>query len=235
MTPNAIPQKSGLLGGTFDPVTTGHLHLAQSIQKNLNLDRIWFIPAWQSPHKLDRPPTDATHRLNMLKQALTPFPHFQISEIELGHPRVSYTINTLTALHNRHPDTEWYLILGRDTFRDFASWKSCREILEKAHVVVATRPGYGDALAEKALQNLMEATACSFHLDHEAHGLKTYLCGDTGKTLIFCDIEPVDVSSSEIRERVRRGLSVKNLLPPEVERYIMSHHLYQAIPQPRSE
>jgi nicotinate-nucleotide adenylyltransferase len=233
---NFPKEKSGVLGGTFDPITLGHLGLARNIQEKMNLDRIWFIPAWQSPHKQDQPPTEAaTHRLNMLKEALAPYPKFQISEIELDQQGVSYTINTLTALHNQHPDIEWYLILGMDTFRGFSSWKNCAEILQTTHLVIATRPGYSNDLASKTLQALMNDLPFSYQLDTQANEVRIYLCRATGKTLVFCDIEPVDVSSSEVRERVKSGLSVKKMLPPEVERYIMSHHLYQATPQPRPE
>ncbi|MFQ5583646.1 MAG: nicotinate (nicotinamide) nucleotide adenylyltransferase, partial [Calditrichia bacterium] len=221
---NSPERKSGMLGGTFDPITLGHLGLAQNIQEKINLDRVWFVPAWQSPHKQDQPPTEAGHRLNMLKEALASYPNFEISEIELNQKGVSYTINTLTALQNQHPDTEWYLILGMDAFRDFAIWKNVREILERVHLAVATRPGYPNGSAPKTLQALMDGLPWSYQLDRQANEVRTYLCRETGKTLVFCGIEPVNVSSSEIRERVKCGLSVKKMLPPEVERYIMTHH-----------
>jgi len=231
MTKKSPKERSGILGGTFDPVTLGHLGLARDIQEKINLDRIWFIPAWQSPHKQDQPPADAGHRLNMLKQALAPFPHFEISEIELDQKEVSYTIDTLSTLQNRHPDTEWYLILGMDTFQDFATWKNVREILERVHLAVATRPGYLNNLDPKTLQALMADLPFIYQLHRQTHEVQTYLCRETGKTLVFCDIEPLDISSSKIRERVKSGLSVKNMLPPEIEGYIMAHLLYQANPR----
>ncbi len=224
---NSPKEKSGILGGTFDPITLGHLGLARNIQEKMNLDRVWFIPAWQSPHKQDHPPTDAGHRWNMLKEALAPFPNFAISEIELNQKGVSYTIDTLMELQNQHPDTEWYLILGMDTFRDFSSWKNCAEILQKTHLVIATRPGYPNDLAQKTLQALIDDLPFSYQLDRQANGVRTYLCRQTGKTLDFCDIEPLDISSREIREKIKCGLSVKKMLPPAVQRYIMTHRLYQ--------
>jgi len=232
---NSPKEKSGILGGTFDPITLGHLGLARDIQEKIHLDRIWFIPAWQSPHKQDQPPTDASHRLSMLKKALAPYPHFEISEIELNQKRVSYTTDTLTALQNQHPDTEWYLILGMDTFLDFATWKNVRDILNGVHLTVATRPGYSNDLAPKTLQAMMNDLPFSYQLHQLTNEVQTYLCRETEKTLIFCDIEPLDISSSEIRERIKCGLSVKKMLPPEIERYIMAHHLYQANPRPQPE
>jgi nicotinate-nucleotide adenylyltransferase len=223
--------KAGILGGTFDPITLGHLGLARDIREKINLDRVWFVPAWQSPHKQDQPPTDAGHRLNMLKEALAPYPNFEISEIELDQKGVSYTIDTLTTLQNRHPDTDWYLILGMDTFRDFATWKNVREILERVHLAVATRPGYPNDPSQKALQAVMDELPFSYQSHQRANGIQTYLCRETGKTLVFCDIEPLDISSSKIRERIKCGLSVKKMLPPEIERYIMAHRLYQANPR----
>ncbi len=232
---NPKTNKTGILGGTFDPVTLGHLGLARGIQETMNLDRIWFIPAWQSPHKQDQPVTDANHRTNMLKEALAPFPDFEISTIELDKKEISYTIHTLTALQSQHPDTEWYLILGMDTFRDFATWKKAREILEKTHLVVSTRPGYPNDLVPKILHTLADDLPVAYQLQQQTNGVQTYLCQETGKTLVFCNIEPLDISSSEIRERLKSGLSVKKMLPPEVERYIMTHHLYQANPRPQPE
>ena len=229
---NSPTNKSGILGGTFDPVTLGHLGLARNMQEKMNLDRVWFVPAWQSPHKQDRPITDPCHRSNMLKEALAPYPDFEISEIELNQKGISYTINTLVALQSQHPDTEWYLILGMDTFRDFAAWKNVRKILESVHLAVATRPGYPDDLAPKTLQTLADNLPFAYQLHRQENAVQIYLCPETGKTLVFCDIEPLDISSSEIRERIKDSLSVKKMLPPEVERYIMAHHLYQANPRP---
>ena len=223
--------KSGILGGTFDPVTLGHLGLAQEIQKILDLDRVWFVPAWQSPHKQDQPPTEANHRLNMLKEALAPYPHFEISEIELNQQKVSYTVNGLSTLQNQYPATDWYLILGVDTFEGFASWKNVREILDKTHLAVATRPGYSNYLAPEKLQSLLDDLPNSYHLQSQTNRTHTYLCRETAKTLVFCEIEPLDISSSEIRERIKSGLSVKKMLPPEIEGYIMTHLLYQASPR----
>jgi nicotinate-nucleotide adenylyltransferase len=227
MMKNSPKGKSGILGGTFDPVTLGHLGLARNIQEKMNLDEVWFIPAWQSPHKQDQSPTNAGHRLNMLKEALAPYANFEISEIELNQKGVSYTIDTLTALQNQHPDTEWYLILGMDTFREFATWKNVREILARVHLAVATRPGYPNDLAPNTLQTLLDDLPFAYQLQRQANGVQTYLCRETGKTIVFYNIEPLDISSSEIRDRVKSGLSVKNMLPPEVERYIMAHRLYQ--------
>jgi len=232
MNKNLSINKSGILGGTFDPITLGHLGLARNIQEKVNLDRIWFVPAWQSPHKLDQPTTDAFHRMNMLEQALAPYPDYEISEIELNRKETSYTIDTLIELQNKHSSIEWYLILGMDTFQDFNTWKNAREILERVHLAVATRPGYTNDLTPKALHTLISGLPFSYQLQQQENGVQTYLCTETGKTLVFCDIEPLDISSSEIRERISDGLSVKKMLPPEVERYIMTHHLYQANPQP---
>ena len=171
----------------------------------------------------------------MLKEALAPYSDFKVSEIELNQQGISYTINTLNALQEQHPDTEWYLILGMDTFRDFPAWKNAREILENVHLVVATRPGYPNDFAPKALLALIENLPISYQLHHQENQTQTYSCRETGKTLVFCNIEPLNISSSEVRERIRDGLSVKKMLPPEVERYIMAHRLYQAIPRSKPE
>lgn len=226
-------EKIGILGGSFDPIHLGHLGLARDVLKQLNLDAIWFIPAWLSPHKQDQTPADAAHRLHMLTQALAPFPKFQVSEIELDQKGVSYTIDTLTALQKRFPDREWFLILGMDAFRDFSSWKNVREILQSVHLTVATRPGYPDD--PHNLPSLLDRLPLSYALGREQNGVQTCHCGESEKTISFCEIEPLDISSNEIREKIQRGQPVKKMLPPQVEGYIMTHRLYQANPQPQSE
>ncbi|MDH5763941.1 MAG: nicotinate (nicotinamide) nucleotide adenylyltransferase [Nitrospinota bacterium] len=228
-------EKSGILGGTFDPVTLGHLGMALDIEKKLNLDRIWFIPAWRSPHKQEQAPAEAEHRLNMLKAALAPYRELQISEWELDQKGISYTINTLTALQNSHPESELYLILGMDTFQDFASWKNVTEILQTAHLAVATRPGYCDIQKPQTLQTLLDNLPFTYSWGEKRNGVQTCNCPETGKTIVFCDIEPREISSSIIRQRIGDGLSVKKMLPPEVLEYIITHRLYQANPKPQPE
>ncbi len=172
-------EKIGILGGSFDPIHLGHLGLARDVLKQLNLDAIWFIPAWLSPHKQDQIPADAAHRLNMLTQALVPFPKFQVSEIELDQKGVSYTFNTLTALQKEFPDREWVLILGMDTFRDFSSWKNAREILQSVHLAVATRPGYPDGHSQHNLPSLLDSLPLSYQRDREQNGVQTCHCGES--------------------------------------------------------
>ena len=225
-------QNSGILGGTFDPVHLGHLGLATQIRDKLHLDQIWFIPAWQSPHKLDQGSTEPHHRLKMLEVALAPYPDFMISEIELERQCVSYTVDTLTDLKKMYPETDWHLILGMDAFRDFSSWKDVGEILKMAHLVVATRPGISSDTASGSLAALMNNLGMTCQPEPDQKDIQTFLCPETENKIFLCDIEPRDIASRDIRDRIRRGLSTKNLLLPEVERYIMINLLYQTNPQP---
>lgn len=223
-------EKIGILGGSFDPVHLGHLGLAQEILTRLNLDAIWFIPAWRSPHKQDQIPAPAQHRMNMLMKALAPFPKFQVSDIELDPENLSYTFDTLVSLHNRHPDKEWYLLLGMDTFRDFSSWRNARDILQKVHLAVATRPGLPRDIIQQTLEVWKKDLSFFYQPDTKENGVQTYHCSESEKKIIFCDIEPLDISSREIREALKRGRSVKKMLPAEVEGYIIGHHLYSQSP-----
>ena len=229
---SSLTIKSGILGGTFDPVTCGHLGLARGIRDLIPLDQVWFIPAWQSPYKQDQPVTEAKHRLNMLKKALAPYPDFEISSIELDQKKISYTIDTLITLQSRYPNTEWYLILGMDTFQGLPGWKNVREILQRVHLAVATRPGYSNESAKPNLQLLSGDLPFSYQLEKQTDRVQTFVCSENNKTLMLCDIEPLDISSTTVRERIKTGISVKKMLPPEVERYIMTHLLYQANPRP---
>ncbi|NIQ01701.1 MAG: nicotinate (nicotinamide) nucleotide adenylyltransferase [Nitrospinaceae bacterium] len=225
-------KKIGLLGGTFDPVHEGHLGMARDLVRIVGLDRVIFIPACQSPHKQNQSSADPAHRLNMLKIALTGRPEFQISEIELERGDISYTCDTLSHFRKQFPGDDLYLIMGADTFKDFSTWKQYQTLLREAHLLVATRPGHIHNLSRQILRPLLDPLSLTYELQKETPGLQVYLCRETGKTLTFCEIQPRDISSREIREKLRGGNTAKNMLPPDVEEYIITHRLYPVNPQP---
>jgi nicotinate-nucleotide adenylyltransferase len=197
--------KLGLLGGTFDPPHNGHLQLAREAARALQLEQVVFIPARQPPHKLDDPVSPLKARVAMLKRALEGHPDFVISMMEAERAGPSYTVDTLRELRRElGPNALIYFIMGEDSLVNLPTWNEPQEIIRLCRPVVLQRPGYDldlDALEKKV------------------PGIK--------ERVVMVDAPELDISSSDIRERVRRGASIRRLVPTAVADYIKRHHLYK--------
>jgi nicotinate-nucleotide adenylyltransferase len=196
------------MGGSFDPVHIGHLIIAQDAAERLELSEVVFIPAAIPPHKQHLQQADIGHRLNMLKLASETDVRFSVSDIELQRGGVSYTVDTVHALKASRPDADWVLIVGSDNLVDLHNWYKIDELLDLCEVATFLRPGESslEAIAEKVI------------------------LPDPRKEMLLrnvVDTHLVEVSSTEIRMRVAEGLSIRYLVPPEVEMYIFEHGLYQ--------
>jgi nicotinate-nucleotide adenylyltransferase len=189
----------GVFGGTYDPVHFGHLICAEQLSESLDLDLVLFIPCCRSPHKPDYVPAEDRHRLAMTKLATHNRPGFQVSDLEIVRGGLSYTVDTVRQLREQFgPDVEIWLLMGMDAYLDFPRWERPEEIAGECRFGVACRPGY--------VKNLDEGLPLA-------------------KTR-FVDITPVDISSTDIRERLRRGRSICFLLPADVEAYIRKNRPY---------
>jgi len=220
---NNSRKRVGILGGSFDPVHNGHIGLATQVRDHFQLDRVLFIPAYISPHKLDSKPASPHHRLAMLQRAIEPHPLFSISDIELSRKDVSFTIDTLSALTDQQPDTDFFLIIGNDAFRGIKTWKSVHRLFEMCHVIVATRPGFPLKGIEK---NILDIFENDYSPETESEGVRVFHHRNKITTLNFFDLSPMNVSSSVIREKISNRQATKNMLPPEVENYIIENQLY---------
>ncbi|HET6478186.1 MAG TPA: nicotinate-nucleotide adenylyltransferase [Dehalococcoidales bacterium] len=197
----------GILGGTFDPVHSGHLILAEVAREQLNLNEVLFIPAGQPWLKVDRTITPAEHRLQMLRLALNDTPYFRISEMEIQRSGPTYTIDTINALKERLSDEdELFFILGQDNLMQLPQWHDAPELIKLCYLVAAPRPG-----VKKPDLKALEA---------EIPGIR--------QRVMLMKEPLVDISATNIRERVARGLSVRHLVPEPVNRYIKEHRLYMA-------
>lgn len=224
---NAMNKKRvGLLGGSFDPVHYGHLGLAGEARERFRLDHVLLVPANISPHKQEKSAAPSFHRLEMLRRAIRGEPAFEASDIELKRGGISYTIDTLKTLRANDPEAEFYLIMGVDTFQDLGTWKDYRQLMEGCHLLVATRPGFSMGYPEEALQRLFKEPV-PYQPGPPAKNVAAFNRGDNGRGLIFYQPAPRDISSREIRGRVHQKGSIKNMLPPQVEHYIISNNLYQ--------
>ena len=193
----------GLMGGTFDPIHFGHLILAEQAWEKYNLDRVLFITAADPPHKAGLDVTDARHRFEMTRLAVEGNDHFEISTVELDRPGPSYTIDTIRQVLGLYGEgTCVYLLVGADEARTFLSWRDPYGIKELATVVVANRPGcpVSDALSA--------------------------LPPDLADGIEPLSMPGVDISSTDLRERVSLSRSIRYLVPDAVEEYIMSTNLY---------
>ncbi len=195
----------GLLGGTFDPVHRGHLAVARAGRDELGLDEVLFLPAGQPWRKAGRMIASSEHRLAMLRKALEGEAAFQVSRLELDRPGPSYTADTLEALRDDRPEDELIFLLGEDALMDLSNWERPQRILELARLAVARR-------ADSSPEALKEA-------ERRLPGL--------GERVIWLKMPAVAVSASEIRERVRGGQPIGDLVPATVEEYIRKQGLYR--------
>lgn len=192
-----MPARLGILGGTFDPIHSGHVLLAQAVRERLSLDRVLFVPAADPPHKEDHV-ASAAHRLEMVRLAIDGLDGFEVSRAELDRAGPSYTVDTVRQLGARFPDSELFLIIGADNIADLSSWHDPEGILELATVVSGTRAdtaGPGTGPFADRIQRLPTPT--------------------------------YDISSTDIRHRLLQGLPIRCLVPEAVERYVAQHGLYR--------
>ena len=196
--------KTGIFGGTFDPVHLGHLIIAQEARERLGLRQVLFMPAGQ-PWMKDRAITPAPHRLAMLQLAVEENLAFAISRIEIDHPGFSYTAETLARLSVEMPGERFFFFLGWDALVGLPRWKDPQKVLGLAEMVVFPRAGYpGPDLP---------------YLERLLPGV--------GKRLHLMEGPLIQISSTEVRRRVREGISIIYLVPRAVEEYILEKGLYK--------
>ncbi|MGH7619696.1 MAG: nicotinate-nucleotide adenylyltransferase [Gemmatimonadaceae bacterium] len=194
-----MPKRIGLLGGSFDPPHNGHLLAADDAFDALALDRLVFVPTATQPLKAGQMVASAEHRLAMVRALAGGDARFDVSAIEIDRGGLSYTVDTLTALSTKWPKAELFWLIGADVVESFAKWREPARIAELATIVVLRRTGNGAAPSLAALPG--------------APRLLASRC--------------VDVSSTEIRERVRVGKSIRGFVPDAVAEVIAAERLYR--------
>lgn len=201
-------KKIGIMGGTFDPVHVGHLILGEKAYEQLGLDRVWFMPSGNPPHKRNRQDRASNEeRISMVQKAIEGNPHFELSLIEMNEDGYTYTYRTLERLKQENPDTDYYFIIGADSLYDFATWKEPARICRACTIVVAARNHVP-----------------TLSLDQEM----TYLSHQYGGCFIRLDTLNIDISSQLIRQWIQEGKSLRYYVPDPVVSYIREHHIYLA-------
>ena len=200
----------GVIGGTFDPIHFGHLVIAEEVYATLKLAEMVFVPAGQPPHKPEQVVTPAQDRLAMLQLAIASNPHFTISMVDLERPGPSYTVETLRLLREQWGEqTTIYFVIGRDSLEDLLDWYDPLGILEQLDYLVAVkRPGYTE---EKGYIE---------RLEERLPGIR--------QRLIVMSAPQLEISATELRQRVAEGRPIKYQVPEVVEQYILQHRLYRS-------
>ena len=191
--------KLGLMGGTFNPIHIGHLKIASKVLDIFNLAKVIFIPSGNPPHKNKGEIIDAAHRLKMIKLAINNYKKFEVSDIEIKRKGKSYTLDTIEQIKETYGiNTDIYFIAGADSALDLPNWKEPLKILSLAHFVAVERPEFSlEGLNEKYRKRIITVGGIS-----------------------------INISSSDIRRRIREGKSIRFLVPRKVEEYIRENKLY---------
>jgi len=216
-------RKIGIFGGTFNPIHYGHLRSAEEIREMVGLERIFFIPSGNPPLK-SKDLADAGHRYKMVKTAVRGNPYFKVLDIECVRPGKSYTVNTLEQLLKKYVDVDFYFMLGIDAFLDIPNWREPEKILSMTNFVVLSRPGNRFADLSQSPYLAMKKSGLE-SLDSGENALSTATL--SGKKVLLANVTPIGISSTEIRKSVKKGHSIKYLLPANVESYIMSNGLFR--------
>ena len=194
----------GVFGGTFDPIHIGHLIVAEEVRIKFGLGEVIFVPTGQPWLKANRPVSSAVHRLEMVRLAINTNPYFKLSTIEVDRPGISYTVDTMAILQQQlGAEARFLFLLGSDALAELPQWKEPSRLIQMCRLVVFTRPG-----AVLSLQSLESAIP------------------GISQRVIFVDVPQIDISATQIRQRVAQGASIRYIIPETVERYILEHKLY---------
>jgi nicotinate-nucleotide adenylyltransferase len=211
--------KLGILGGTFDPIHLGHLRLAEEVGEAFNLEKLYLIPASSPPHKGGEEVAPFHHRFEMARIAVEGSSLLTALDLEGRRKGLSYSIETLKEFHRFYPsDLELFFVLGTDAFLEIETWKDYRDLFSNAHFVVIQRPGIAFGKTRAHLSSL----GIPFREKGEGR-----FVGPSGHEVIFMETTVMDISSTQIREKVSEGKSIRYLVPEGVRCYISKTGLYR--------
>jgi len=197
----------GVLGGTFDPIHLGHLIVAEEVRRELSLAEILFVPANLPWLKAVSFVSAVEHRLEMVRLAIADKPYFKLSTVDIERGGPSYTVDTIADLRSQTgPEDELFFILGWDNLEEMPQWHEPARLIMMCRLVAVPRPGYPRPKLKS--------------LESSIPGIS--------KRVMLMDKPQIDISASDIRDRVAKGLSVRHLVPEPVNRYIKEHRLYAA-------
>jgi len=192
-------KKVGLFFGSFNPIHIGHLIIANHLVEHTELDEVWFVVTPHNPHKEKKTLLKDHHRLMMVRLAIERYPKLKVSNIEFNLPQPNYTIDTLTILQEKNPQTSFYLLMGQDNLASFKKWKNYESILDYYHIYVYPR------ISNKRIPE---------DLKQQPH-------------IHFVKAPIIEISATQIRKDLKEGTNVMPLLPSEVYKYIEEMNFYK--------
>jgi nicotinate-nucleotide adenylyltransferase len=222
-----VRENIGVFGGTFNPVHSGHLHAAEEIMTRFRLDKILFIPSYIPPHKRIRDVASAEDRMRMVELAVRGRPGFVASEIEVEARETSYSVDTLERIKRGRPEARIFFILGVDAFLEIGTWREYERVIGECRFIVMARPGFLLGEAKQVLGGGLESQMMEAAGDvpvGEEHFARF--------RVFLAPISPLDISSTDIRRRIRDGVSVEGLVPEPVHAYLKARKLYQDDKEP---
>lgn len=198
--------KTGIMGGTFDPIHTGHLVLGEQAWQELNLDTVMFMPSGNPPHKTDRRGRASNEdRLAMVSLAIADNPHFECSDFEMKRTGYIYTFETLELLKKERPQDDFYFIIGADSLFEFDLWRMPERICRNCTLVAAIRGGFTEAALDLRIKEVSRRYGARIERLH---------------------IPGIEISSNMIRTALKEGRSVRYYLPEAVRDYIYENRIY---------
>jgi nicotinate-nucleotide adenylyltransferase len=219
-------RRTGVLGGTFDPIHIGHVAVADAARRMLALDEVLLIPSLAPPHRAAGPAASPFHRFAMVAMVCAAHPYLVASDIELVRPGPSYTADTLRRLHAAgYAAWQIFFLTGADAFAEIATWRDYPDVLSLAHFVVSSRPGTS---ATELPERLPDVASRMLMVGDEGVTVRD----ETAPCVFLLDCPTPDVSSTHIRSRARDGRSIAGLVPSAIDSHIRRHGLYGAPPGP---
>ncbi len=218
----------GLFGGTFNPIHRGHLQAASEVKKSFNLNQIIIIPAALPPHKTPIMVANADDRLEMIKLATTGIPEITVSDVELKRRGPSYTIDTVYHFKRTQPDdTLIYLMMGLDAFLEIDTWKSYLELLEQIPFIVMARPNERHPEPQQGWKILEDYLKARLSADYRFSVPQSCYILDGKQPIYICDVKALDISSTNIRQAIKKKQPIEPWVPAKVAAYIKHKGLYQ--------
>lgn len=220
-------RRVGLFGGTFNPIHRGHLQAAGDVLLRADLERIYFVPSAQPPHKTRGKLAPAEDRLTMVRLALADQPRMRVCDVELKRTGPSYSIDSIRAFKAAMPaGGRLFFVVGVDAFLEIDTWKACDQLFDETAFIVMSRPGTGDwtpALRRRIEDYVRSRIAADYSFsvngDRLVHPVK--------QTVHLVSVTPVDISSSRIRAMIREGRAVDRWVPSAVVDHIQTRGLYR--------
>ncbi len=197
--------KIGIIGGTFDPIHNGHLIIAEYARTTLSFDKVIFMPSGSHPFKDNKKISESNLRCDMVLLAIDTNEYFEMSLLEIKKMGTTYTIDTIIDLKEKYKDDELYFIFGTDILFEIDKWKDIEKLSDLCKFVLLSRPGKDD----EEIINRIESLKFSYNI-----------------SIGIVNSPMIEISSTEIRERVSNNLSIKYLVPENVEKYILDNNLY---------